>query len=104
MAKLKLNPAPTFKAKVGIPVHGSAKPVEVEFTFKHRPRSDLMPWLDAQKERPDAELVMEIAEGWELDDEFNAENCARLCDNYAGAGQAIVLGYLEELSGHRAKN
>ena len=102
MAKLKLNPDPTFVAGVRIPVPGGeADPVA--FTFKHRTREQVAEWLQKQ-EASDADAVMGCAVGWDLADEFSAENVGRLCNNYPGAAGAIVIAYLEELRGARAKN
>ena len=103
MAKLSLQPNPTFKAKVGIPVPG-ADPAEVEFTFKHRSRTEITAWVDVVADKSDAEAVLDMATAWDLDDAFTSENLARLCDQYAGAGAAIFAGYLRELRGVRAKN
>lgn len=103
MAKIKLEADPTFKAKVGIPVPGS-DPALVEFTFKHRTRDAVMKWLAESQESSDVQSVQDVATAWELDDAFNAENIDRLCQNYAGAGFAIVSAYLEELRGARTKN
>lgn len=49
MTKLKLNPEPTFKATVGIPVPGVGN-VDVEFTFKHRTRKAITDFLEAKQE------------------------------------------------------
>ena len=103
MAKLRLNPEPTFKAKVGVPVPGS-RPAEVLFTFKHRTRDEIIDWVDTSRDANDVESVMACAVGWDLDDEFNAENVGRLCNNFPGSGVAIVGVYLDELRGARAKN
>lgn len=103
MARLKLNPEPTFKAKVGIPVPGG-RPADVQFTFKHRTRDEVIDWLDGSREASDVQSVMDCAIAWDLDDEFTAENVERLCNNYTGAGMAIVGTYLDELRGARAKN
>jgi len=105
MAKLKLNPEPTFKAKVGIPVPGAGK-APVEFVFKHRSREQIKEWMKAQAESDDqdTDTVMDFAVGWDLDDEFNAENVTKLCNNYPGAGFEILTAYLMELRGARAKN
>lgn len=103
MARLKLNPEPTFKAKVGIPVPGS-RPAEVLFTFKHRTRDDVIAWAEGSREQNDVESVLDCVVGWDLDDEFNAENVERLCNNYPGSGLTIVAAYLDELRGARAKN
>jgi hypothetical protein len=101
--KLKLNPEPTFKAKVGIPVPGS-RPVDVVFTFKHRTREEILEWIQSSRDATAAESVADAAAGWELDDEFTPENIERLCNNYPGAGLAIVQTYLDELRGARSKN
>jgi hypothetical protein len=103
MAKLRLTPDPTFKAKVGIPVPG--KPVTpVEFTFRWRTATEVETWWEEVKERPLVELIPTMATAWELDDEFNDENIARLCSVYLGAADAIFKTYLDELRGARAKN
>lgn len=103
MGKLSLQPNPTFKAKVGIPVAGD-EPADVEFTFKHRAWPDLLAWVEASKDKTDVEVVQDLAVGWELDDAFTAENITRLCENYAGANAAIYAAYLRELRGVRTKN
>lgn len=103
MAKLKLNPEPTFKSKVGIPVPG-ARPAEVTFTFKHRTRDESIAWIEGSRNDNDVDSVMECVVGWDLEDEFNAENVGRLCNNYPGSGLAIIATYLDELRGARVKN
>jgi hypothetical protein len=103
MARLKLNPEPTFKAKVGIPVPGS-RPAEVEFTFKHKTRSQVLEWLKAREDDDEVGVFREIVAGWDLDDEFSDENIRRLCDNYAGAGFAVLEKYLNEIRGARRGN
>lgn len=104
MAKLKLNPNPTFKAKVEIPVPGEA-PVKVEFTFKHRTREEVQQLLEKLDETEhDVELVMKVASGWELLDDFNAENVRLLVDNYIASPKAIFEAYLQALTGARSKN
>ncbi len=102
MTKLKLAAEPTFKAKVAIPVPGGES-ADVEFTFKHRTRDQVVEWLE-KRDTSDIDSVKDCAMGWDLDDEFNDENVTRLCQNYLGAGFAIVTAYLSELRGARAKN
>lgn len=103
MAKLKLNPEPTFKAKVGIPVPGS-RPAEVLFTFKHRTRDEVIAWVEGSRDATDVDSVLDVVVGWELEDEFNRENVERLCNNYPGSGLVIISTYLDELRGARVKN
>lgn len=104
MAKIKLQPDPTFKAKVEISVPGAA-PVKVEFTFKHRTRQELDRFIKSVSEmESDTVMVMSLATAWELADDFNEENVGKLCDSYIGAPAAIFDAYLQELVGNRRKN
>jgi len=101
--KLALTNAPTFKAKVAIPVPG-AKAVEVEFTFKGRTREQFKEFVDALAGMEDAEAIMGLASGWELDDPFTRENVALLIDNYLGAARVIIEKYFAELTQARLGN
>lgn len=101
MSKLSLKANPTFKAKVGIPVHGG-EPVPVEFTFKHRTRDEFKKWLD--QERDDAAAILEMAEGWDLAEPFDKENVEILVQNYSGAPKVIFDKYLDELAQARLGN
>lgn len=103
MAKIKLEADPTFKASVPVPIPGAGSQ-PVEFTFKWRTRSDVVKWMDAMKDKADAEVIFDTATAWELDDAFTLENVQKLCDVYAGAGCAFVETYLNELRGARTKN
>lgn len=103
MAKLKLNPDPTFKHTIGIPVPGKGN-APVEFTFKHRSGDELEAWIKASSNASDAETILDCALGWDLDDEFSAANVKTFCNNYPGAAYAICKGYMGELKGQRAKN
>lgn len=104
MAKLVLIAAPTFKAKVPIPLAGGT-PVEVEFIFKHKTKTALDEWIKTRAEKGDEESVLDMASGWELSDEFNAESIKLLLENYIGSALAIYKTYVEELLGAaRIKN
>ena len=95
-AKLKLTPAPTFKAKVDIPVHG-AESSPVEFTFAHRDRTAMKEFMGSREGKTDLESVMEMAKGWDLEEEFTAANVKELLENYMGAPMAIYTKYVEEI-------
>jgi hypothetical protein len=112
----KIVADPTFKAKVGIPLAGGGEE-KVEFTFRHRTRSVLAEWIkgldpkegDAEaseeaKRVTDIDRVLEMAVGWELAEEFNAQNVGILLDNYLGASVAIFHTYLSELARNRLGN
>lgn len=105
MAKPKFNLTvnPTFKASVNIAVPGG-KAVDVEFTFKYRNKDEMKDFLEEMKGKTDAQLIDEMASGWELDDPFNAESLEKLTQNYPGAPVGIMQVYMSELQGARAKN
>lgn len=103
MAKLKLQPEPTFKAKVGIPVPGGA-PVSVEFTFIWRNREDLQKFIAAGAEQPDTETILQMCSGWESTDPFTRESIDILVANYIPAPQAIFDTYIDEHTKARTKN
>jgi len=101
--KFSLNPSPTFKAAVSIPVPGG-RAVDIEFTFKHRTREEFKEFMDSMDSREDADLLMDVVCGWDLDDPFNTENIEKLTQNYLGSGHAIVEKYINELTRVRVKN
>lgn len=118
--KLSLELAPTFPASVMIPVPGGDAG-EVIFTFKSRTRDEFKEFLailnppkkddgepestDAAEKGPrDADLIMDIASGWDLADAFDAKSVEKLTQRYMGAAQAIFNVYMAELTGARAKN
>lgn len=107
MARLKLNPDPTFKAKVGVPVPGG-RAAEVEFTFQYRSKTALAEWHEQVQELPkdanEVELLRTFVAGWDLDDEFCDDNIRRLCDSYPGAAAAAIDVYLRESWGARRGN
>ncbi|WP_041742285.1 phage tail assembly chaperone [Collimonas fungivorans] len=103
MAKLILKAAPTFKAKVGIPVAGG-EPVPVEFTFKHRTKSALDEFIKSRADQSDAESLLAMAEAWDLDDEFNQESIELLLENYIGSALAVYRTYIDQLMQAKVKN
>lgn len=103
MAKLVLTASPTFSANVLIPVPGK-KPVPVEFKFKGRTKDEFRAFLDGLADREDADVVLDIANGWELDDPFDADNVALLLQSYIGAARAIIEKYINELTSARLGN
>lgn len=113
MPKLSLNPSPTFSHPVEIPRPG-ADPATVVFTFKHRDREQLDKWLTldlpARAEKVtdgielDTALILDCASGWDLEDEFNAENVGQLVRSYGGAPLQVYRVYLEQLRLGKQKN
>ena len=102
-AKFNLSVAPTFKAKVLIPIPGkTAEPVE--FTFKGRTRDEFKKFVDELKDREDVDVILDIASGWDLEDAFDADNIEELTQNYLGAARAVIEKYLHELTQARLGN
>lgn len=106
MAKTKftLDPAPTFKKKVPLPVPGAGFE-DVEFTFKHRTKDEFKQFVDGLAEQTDdVQLMLDIACGWELEDAFDKENIGRLLQGYFGSARAVLGTYIDELSKARLGN
>jgi Phage tail assembly chaperone len=101
--KFTLTLAPTFKAKVNIPIPG-ADAIPVEFTFKGRTREAFKDFIDNLKNREDVDLILEMCSGWELEDAFDKDNIATLALNYLGAPTAILDKYLAEMNKARLGN
>lgn len=104
---LKLQPNPTFTAKVGIPVPGQDKPAEITCIFAHMDRDEFKVFAapDAAAARSDAESLQRILRGWEgVDAPFSAEAVATLCRQYHGAAFAISSAYVAELTKARLGN
>ncbi len=102
----KLNPNPTFKAKVGIPTPGG-KTQDIEFEFRHRTVSAFDAFIRDEKVRTmdNLDFVMELVVGWSgVDADFSRDAVSTLLENYHGAAFAIRDAYLSELSAARLKN
>lgn len=106
-SKFSLTASPTFDATVAIPVPGKGT-ADVKFTFKHRDREAFRNLVDSladpDENRTDADLVLDIASGWDLDEPFDAEHVGLMVDRYIGSGAAILNTYLHEQTGARQKN
>lgn len=103
MAKLTLTAAPTFTAKVPVPVPG-AKPVQVEFKFKGRTKDAFKEFVESLGDMEDADAIMAIACGWDLEDAFTEDNVEKLVQNYLGSAKAILETYLTQLTAARLGN
>lgn len=103
MAKLSFITAPTFTARVAIPVPGK-RPVEVEFTFKGRDRDQFREYLDASAGKEDVDALLDTITGWELENEFCREEVDRMILFYPASPRAIIQKYIAEISGVRLGN
>jgi len=101
--KLKFIPDPTFQCPVNIPVPGKEE-VPVVFTFKYRTRDESARYREEARDYNDVQVIMSLAEGWELDEEFNEANVEALCNTYPSMGLRVLTTYFAELMGARQKN
>lgn len=99
----KLNPNPTFEAKISIVAPGGDTQ-ELVLTFKHKTRDDLQKFNelmislnssgDYQKARA---MLFDLVDGWNVDQEFNKKNFEALLNNFARAEGLIYAKYIDEL-------
>lgn len=125
MAKIKLGTPPkNFKRKISIDLLDGTKG-DVEFTFKYRTRSEYAALMDnTLKAENDAEIpkdetaaqafdrigagtvdfILDIAESWDLDDDFNHDNVKTLIDTYPAITAAASEAYRLAILDGRTKN
>lgn len=125
MAKIKLGvPPKSFKRQIVIDLLDGGK-ASVEFTFKYRTRSEYAELMDktlaaesgadVPKDETAAQafarigdgtvdFILAIAEAWDLDDEFNAENIKTLIDTFPAITPAASELYRHAVLEGRTKN
>lgn len=102
---LKFKPAPTFRATVTIPVPGDGDPLKIDFTFKHRTKSELLEFTDAQNTRDDVDTILAVASEWHgIDDPLGRESLTELFEAFHAAPRSIVTKYITELTQARLGN
>lgn len=100
----KLNPEPTFKAAVAVPVAGG-DPMELEVEFRHKTRDEAKAWFSGFAGRSESDCLMDVMVGWHnCEATFSKEALETLLQNYAQAGSAILAAYTRELVGARLGN
>lgn len=125
MAKIQLGKAPkNFKRKITIELLDGTKG-DVEFNFIYRTRSDYAELMDktlaaeSGAEVPKNEtaaqaferigagtvdFIQSIADGWDLEEEFNSENIKQLIDTYPAITVAASEAYRLAILEGRTKN
>lgn len=103
MAKMKLTlgPLPDFKLPVNF-VMPDGSEQKIIFTVKHKKATEVQE-LYRKEGVKDFDFIMNIATGWDLEEEFNHENAKLLVDYYPGSALALVQSYLGALAGQRVK-
>lgn len=102
-SKFQLTAKPTFKKKVSLPIPG-AQPEKVEFVFHHKTSDELSEYLMTMVGRDIVECLLDILAGWDLEDEFSADNVKKLHQQFPSCWSPINEAYLDELAGIRRKN
>ena len=104
----KLQPNPTFWAKVQIQIPGQEKPGQIEVQYKHFSRADLKAFFEmmaSSEQKTDQEHLAEIVVGWRgVDAEFSLENLDKLLDMYPTAAKELFSAFSSELLEARVKN
>lgn len=119
MAKIALGKRPkNFKHNITVPLlDGTTGSMEIIFTYRTRTefgqmidglmddagvkpvgedeesqKLSLAQAMERTKET-NADYILKVAEGWNLESEFNRENVAQLCDEIPAAAMAIMNSY-----------
>lgn len=103
MAKLTLAVNPTFPVTVSISKAG-AESVTLKLTCKHRTKAQLDEFIKSRTDKEDVATIQDMATGWDLEDEFTADNIELMCQNYIAAPLEIYRAYIDQLVGAKAKN
>lgn len=122
MGKITLGQRPktiTRVVKATLP-DGSEGAVTINYTYRTRTEfgalidevfgggkeqtADTMAALSRQSVEANADYIMRIVEGWNLDDEFARPAVVQLCDEMPGVALAIMSQYREAVSEGRLGN
>lgn len=104
-----LQPKPTFKAEISIPIPGAAEG-KITFEFKRLGKKALRTLFKSISEndgveREDSDVLLEIVKDWSgVDEKFSKAALETLVDSYPGAVTAIIVGYNREMMEGKAKN
>lgn len=127
MAKIRLGSAPkTFTRSITVDMLDGTKGT-IECTYKYMTRTQFGEFLDAifkdagvkptesdekvaiaelmaRTRDTNADYLLQVLEGWNLDDELNKGNLQRLCDEFPGVANSIMETYRSAVTEGRAKN
>lgn len=130
MAKIKLGSRPKNFSRiitVDLPEGGKGS---VDMLFKYRTRTEFGEFIDQLLDKAgvavkdtseealkfslkealektieqNADYILQVADGWNLDKDFNRQNVLQLCDELPGAAQAIMDAYREAITTGRLGN
>jgi Phage tail assembly chaperone len=110
VAKFRLIANPTFVSKVAIPAAGDQPEGEINFTFRHKSRTQLLDFYERSKAMTAIESLKEIAEAWDVQAEdgtalpFDDVSLLAVLDNYHSAWAAISEKYMLDLTKFKQGN
>lgn len=103
----KLQPAPTFIAKVEIAIPGIEKPGVLNVEFRYKNVDELQQFFApaASEGRTDLDALTELIVSWKgADADYSRETLEVLLKNYPNASSAFFETYGRESMGARRKN
>jgi len=127
MAKISLGKTPkSFKRVITVDMLDGTKG-SIECEFKYRTRTEFGAFLDGifadagvkptdtdekvaiaeimEKTRDtNADYLIQVLDGWNLDDELNKANLQQLCDEFPGVANSIMEAYRTAVTEGRTKN
>lgn len=104
MAKVKfvLGKLPDFDLPVDfVMVNGDES--RIVFKARHKSAEEIQALYNREDVR-DGDFILELASGWNIEDEFNKENVDELIKYYPSAAFALSQTYMRALAGQRVKN
>lgn len=126
--KIKLGQKPENFTKTIAFQSLEGEDLEIEVVFKYRTRKefgeffdkmfadagetapkpvaaqDYMTTMMVKSGEKNADYLLAIATGWNLDIPFNRANIEQMCDEFPGAAAAIMQGYYTAITEGRVKN
>lgn len=97
----KINPSPTFRTEVEIPVPGS-EPEKLPVTFKHKKLKEIKKMIDeVEKNNVDGnsekniDILASLIASWDADEAFSKKTLDLLLDNYPQAFPVLYAAFLD---------
>ena len=108
---LRIVPAPTFSAEVGISVPGQIEPERLRVTFKYMPAARFTAFLESTAGRADVDIVADVVSDIAgLQDEegqplpYSRGALEKLCAHYQPAALELYAAWLREHQQAKGKN
>lgn len=108
---IKLTPAPTFAADVGIMAPGKDEPQTIRIVFRHKTRTQFRAWWESVSGKTDEENLSCIIDSWSgvvsdvgAEVPYSREALDALLDGYPTATLAILKAYQSALFEGKQKN